>query len=112
MKNITSADISELDGHVVCRDKGDRKEGCCDKIKRITEVLTHKQSVIFTDGSVYGGIVGCGACAAVHASMEVMMTFQLQLKRLVIMILFVRGESRNICKAVKIVSDFNRCSVI
>jgi len=37
------------------------------KVKRITEVLTHKQSVIFTDGSVYGGIVGCGACAAVHS---------------------------------------------
>ena len=29
-------------------------------------MLTDKQSVIFTDGSVYGGIVGCGACAAVH----------------------------------------------
>ena len=29
-------------------------------------MLTHKQSIVFTDGSVYGGIVGCGACAVVH----------------------------------------------
>ena len=66
LRNITSADISELDGNVVCGDKGDGKESYYNKVKHITEVLTHKQSVIFTHGSVYGGIVGCGACAAVH----------------------------------------------
>ena len=31
LRNITSADISELDGHGVCADRGDGKEGYYDK---------------------------------------------------------------------------------
>jgi len=68
VRNITSVDIWELDGDVVGGDKSEENEGYNDKVRRITEVLTHKQSVIFTDGFVYGGVVGCGACAAVYCA--------------------------------------------
>ena len=41
------------------------KQKALEEVLNFIEVNKGKSVMIFTDGSVYGGAVGCGACAAV-----------------------------------------------
>ena len=41
------------------------KQKVLEEVLNFIEVNKGKSVMIFTDGSVYGGAVGCGACAAV-----------------------------------------------
>ena len=49
------------------------KQKALEEVLNFIEVNKGKSVMIFTDGSVYGGAVGCGACAAVLILFLVMM---------------------------------------
>jgi len=62
--NITKVEIVSRDGSSQSRSTGEIEKDLLE-VKAFVDRYQGNSVFVFTDGSVYGGLVGCGACAAV-----------------------------------------------
>ena len=64
--NIFSAAIQDIPEYKEYGEiKDDNMNECTGVINKVIEKIAHENIVVFTDGSVYNGLVGCRACSAV-----------------------------------------------